>query len=177
MPCGASSTYGAIATTPAAIVADARSSNKSWRAKPRGPQTARPPGSQNNCQDFSWIFRHPKEFDRKFQVEIFKISLLNLQDLSPKFAVKFQPILKPLIISALQNRPKISDFVKIFHNFYAPPYPPISPPPAGFSTPQKGIRFTRKPLRKKAGKEKKQEKFGGSTFLSYLRNRLTKMVR
>jgi hypothetical protein len=46
-----------------------------------------------------------------------KISPLKLEDFSPKFAVKPQPIPKCLIIRLLQNRPKISDFVKIFHGF------------------------------------------------------------
>jgi hypothetical protein len=51
----------------------------------------------NFCQDFSKIFALSKRFDRKSRGEIFKISPLNLQDFSLKFAGKPTLIYKPLI--------------------------------------------------------------------------------
>ncbi len=54
-------------------------------------------------------------YDRKFRGEILKIEGRNLEDFHPKFAVKPRAILKPLIISVLQNRLNFVNFVKIFH--------------------------------------------------------------
>ena len=68
-----------------------------------------------DCQDFSMVFLFHNGFDRKFRVEIFKISPLNLQDLSLKFAVKPRVVCKLLIFNTLQNRQIFADFVKIFH--------------------------------------------------------------
>ncbi len=62
-------------------------------------------------------FAFPKNFDRKFQGENFKISLLKLQDFSPRFAVKPPLIFNLLIINMLQNTPIFHDFVKYFYQF------------------------------------------------------------
>ncbi len=64
------------------------------------------------------LFAYPKEFDSKFRGEIFKISILNLQDFSPKIAVKLQPFLNLLIINMLQNGLFFRRFVKYFYQFY-----------------------------------------------------------
>ncbi len=77
------------------------------------------------CQDFSWLLGCPKKFDRIFRGEIFKISPLNLQDLSPKFAVKLQAIYNLLKFNRLQNYRKIGNFVKIFYQFISMQLPAI----------------------------------------------------
>ena len=46
-----------------------------------------------------------------------KIEGGNLEDFSPKFAVKLQAVYKVLNFNALRNRCKIDDFVKIFYQF------------------------------------------------------------
>ncbi|MBR2101727.1 MAG: hypothetical protein IJ928_03130 [Prevotella sp.] len=89
------------------------------------------------CQDFSWDFCATEDFGRKFQGEIFKISPLNLQDLSPKFAVKLRAIFKSLIINALQFRYKSAlfcqDFLPIFAHTAIPlPLPLIIADTFGF---------------------------------------------
>ena len=65
------------------------------------------------CQDFSWDFCATEDFGRKFQGEIFKISPLNLQDLSPKFAVKLETKYKSLIFNNLQKQCKNGPFCQI----------------------------------------------------------------
>ena len=66
------------------------------------------------CQDFSTFFCLPKESDRKFLGEILKIEGRDLEDFSPKFAVKPRTICKLLIISNLQKQPKNSPFCQVF---------------------------------------------------------------
>ena len=85
------------------------------------------PSAPRFCQDFSTNFPTPLDFDRKFRGEIFKISPLKLPILSPKFAVKLQPICKLLIFSSLQNYRKIGDFVKIFYQFFPSPLSTATP--------------------------------------------------
>ena len=46
-----------------------------------------------------------------------KIEEGNLEDFSPKFAVKLRAVYKVLNFNALQNGGKIGDFVKIFYQF------------------------------------------------------------
>ena len=76
-----------------------------------------------------------------------KIERRDLANLSPKFAVKLGDIFKLLKINELQNGRKSGDFVKIFHNFSPPGYPPD------------GGRFFR------VGRE---EKFAGFKVFAYL---------
>jgi hypothetical protein len=64
------------------------------------------------------LFGFPKEFDRNFRGENFKISPLNLQNLSPKFSVKLQSFFNLLIINTLQNGRFFRHFVKYFYQFY-----------------------------------------------------------
>jgi hypothetical protein len=66
------------------------------------------------CQNFSWNFTSPKELDRIFRGEILKIERRNLEDLSPKFAVKFGTIYKSLKFSGLRDERKNSPFCHYF---------------------------------------------------------------
>ena len=84
-------------------------------------------GRDKICQDFSWDFCATEDFGRKFQGEIFKISPLNLQDLSPKFAVKLRAIFKSLIINALQFRCKSALFCQDFLPIFAHTAIPLRP--------------------------------------------------
>ena len=66
------------------------------------------------CQGFSWFFASPKKFGRKFRGEILKFEVRNLEDYSPKFAVKPHVACKPLNFNRLQKCSENGRFCQYF---------------------------------------------------------------